>query len=321
VRTLGRAHVRIYPNLTSVAAAFARIGEPWQDVPVVSLHGRRQAAQLMQALRTADRIAVFTDPDCSPQWVADFLRRNRFHDCRIGVFEGMGGADEQVSWHTCETMGEREFITPNMVILKRDPQARLAHAALHLGMPETGYVHEKGLITKTEIRAVALARLGLLPQQVLWDLGAGSGAVSCEASLLMPGGRIWAVEKNPARIRQIRANRERWGIFNLTVVEAILPGGLAQLPDPDRVFIGGAGQALAETIDLVCQRLRHNGVLVVNTVLMDSLHATVGQLRSKGWDSDVVQVQVSRSRPLAQSDRLQAMNPVWIIRGHRPRAV
>jgi precorrin-6B C5,15-methyltransferase / cobalt-precorrin-6B C5,C15-methyltransferase len=317
VRSLGMANVRIYPNITSVAAAFARIGEPWQDVRVVSLHGRRQEDQLRQALRTANRIAVFTDPNCTPQWVGDLLRLSHAQDFQIGVFENMGSAAEQVSWHTTESIAGKDFNTPNMVILKRVGEAHCPSTALHLGMPESAFDHERGLITKAEVRVVSLARLSLLPGQILWDLGAGSGAVSIEASLLVPGGQIWAVEKNPARIEQIRINRDRFGITNLNVVESVLPRGLSNLPDPDRVFIGGSGEALAETINVVCPRLPAAGVLVVNTVLMDSLHDTLRRLRSNGLDTDVVQIQVSRSQPLADSDRMRAMNPVWIIRGHR----
>ena len=315
VRSLGREHVRIYPNITSVAAAFARMGEPWQEVRVVSLHGRRQEDQLRQALKTADRIAVFTDPTCTPQWVAEFLRSSNILDFHIGIFEQMGSDDEQVCWHTMDSMAGKTFQTPNMVVLKRMTESHDDIPALHLGMPEAAYEHERGLITKAEIRAVSLARLGLMPRQILWDLGAGSGAVAIEASLLVPGGHIWAVEKNPARVEQIRTNRNRFGITNLNVVESVLPGGLSQLPDPDRVFIGGGGKALAETIEIVCRRLPVDGVVVINTVLMDSLHDTVRYLRSNGLETDVVQIQVSRSQLLADSDRMQAMNPVWIIRG------
>ena len=317
VRSLGRENVRIYPNITSVAAAFARMGEPWQDVRVVSLHGRRQEEQLRQALRTADRIAVFTDPTCTPQWVSNFLQQDHVRDFQIGVFEHMGSAGEQVSWHTTQSIADKDFNTPNMVVLKRMRETHRTAPVLHLGMPESAYDHERGLITKAEVRAVSLARLSLMPRQILWDLGAGSGAVSIEASLLMPGGQIWAVEKDPARIEQIRTNRDRFGIANLEVVESVLPRGLSTLPDPDRVFIGGSGATLAETIEIVCRRLPADGVVVINTVLMDSLHDTLRCLRSNGLETDVVQIQVSRSQPLADSDRLQAMNPVWIIRGHR----
>ena len=184
VRSLGRDQVRIHPNITSVAAAFARLGEPWQDVRVVSLHGRRSEEQLEQALRTADRLAVFTDPTVSPQWLGGFLRRCRVIDVQIGVFERMGSADERVSWHTPESIEAENFDTPNMVVLKKPTHTNRTFPPLHLGMPEAAFDHQGGLITKTEIRAVCLARLCLRPQQVLWDLGAGSGAVSIEASLL-----------------------------------------------------------------------------------------------------------------------------------------
>ena len=136
---------------------------------------------------------------------------------------------------------------------------------------------------------VSLARLCPMPQQVLWDLGAGSGAVSIEASLLMPGGQIWAVEKHPDRIAQILANRDRFGVPHMEVVQAVLPKGLSRLPDPDRVFIGGGGRNLTETIAVVCRRLATSGVVVVNTVLMDSLHDTVRCLRDHGLTTDVSQ--------------------------------
>ena len=317
VRSLGRDQVRIHPNITSVAAAFARLGEPWQDVRVVSLHGRRLEDQLEQTLHTADCLAVFTDPTASPQWLGGFLQRCRITDIRIGVFERMGSADERISWHTPKSIEGEHFDTPNMVVLKKPMHTKRTFPPLHLGMPEAAFDHQGGLITKTEIRAVSLARLRLMPQQVLWDLGAGSGAVSIEASLLMPGGQIWAVEKHPDRIAQILANRDRFGVSHMEVVQAVLPKGLSRLPDPDRVFIGGGGRNLTETIAIVCRRLARSGVVVVNTVLMDSLHDTVRCLRDHGLTTDVVQVQVSRSQPLGESDRMQAMNLVWVIQGYR----
>jgi len=315
--SLGRENVRIHPNITSVAAAFARMGEPWQGIPVVSLHGRRQEDALQNALLSADRVAVFTDPICTPVWIGDFLRRRGLDGIQIGVFECLGSAEERVSWHTPESITDQAFRTPNMVVLKRDPLKPRRHPTLHLGMPESAYDHERGVITKAEVRAVSLARLNLMPNLTLWDLGAGSGAVAIEASLLMHGGHIWAVEKNPVRIQHIQANRERYGVTNLEVVQAELPAGLDKLPDPDRVFIGGSGRSLGATLEVVCQRLSKDGILVVNTVLLDSLHETRQHLGACGLETDVVQIQVSRSRPLAESDRLEAMNPVWIMRGQR----
>jgi precorrin-6Y C5,15-methyltransferase (decarboxylating) len=317
-RALGRANVRIHPNITSVAAAFARMGKPWHGVPVVSLHGRNQEDRLDIAVKSADRVAVFTDPTRSPQWIGAYLRQRGLDDLDIGVFECMGSDDEKVSWHTTESIAQKQFQGPNMVILQRRVKGADPKTPLHMGMPESAFEHEQGLITKAEIRAVALARLSLLPGQVMWDLGAGSGAVAIEASLLVPGGRIVAVEKEPARVEQMRINRNRFGIANLEIVEARLPDGLEQLPAPDRVFIGGGGRALEAILATVVQRLAADGIVVINTVLMDSFQTAVRCLRTHGMETDVVQIQVSRSQPLGDSQHLQAMNPVWIIRGNRP---
>ena len=320
VKVLGRQNVRIHPNINAVAAACARMGEPWQDVSVVSLHGRQREERLRQAIHSENRIAVFTDPTRTPQWLGHYLCLCGAHDFRIGVFECMGSDQERISWHTPEAIADMTFRTPNLVFLKRDNPTPRGRGDLHFGMAESAFDHERGVITKAEVRAVSLARLCLKPHQVLWDLGAGSGAVAIEASLLVPGGRIWAVEKNTARLEHIRANRDRFYITNLEVVEACLPNGLDQLPDPDRVFIGGGGQALGEIVVIASRRLPPDGILVVNTVLLDSLNETVKCLEDVGLETDVVQIQVSRSRPLAASRRFEAMNPVWIIRGQRTGA-
>ncbi len=87
-------------------------------------------------------------------------------------------------------------------------------------MPDNYYHHQQGLITKSEIRAIALSKLRLLKDHVLWDLGAGSGSISIEASLLVPSGRVFALEKNPERIRQIEINKSRFGVKNLEIVQA-----------------------------------------------------------------------------------------------------
>jgi precorrin-6Y C5,15-methyltransferase (decarboxylating), CbiT subunit len=99
-------------------------------------------------------------------------------------------------------------------------------------MPESTYVHDQGLITKAEIRVLTLAKLRLSPHHVMWDLGAGSGSVSVEASLYVTEGKIIAVERRPDRIEHIRQNREKFGISNLDIVMAALPEGLSELPSP-----------------------------------------------------------------------------------------
>jgi precorrin-6B C5,15-methyltransferase / cobalt-precorrin-6B C5,C15-methyltransferase len=203
------------------------------------------------------------------------------------------------------------------VVLKRRHDSPDRKRPLLLGAPDAWFEHEKGLITKAEIRAVTLSKLRLGPRHTLWDLGAGSGSVGIEAALFITAGKIIAVEKDPRRVAQIKANAKRFGVKNLRAVQAAVPEGLAGLPRPHRVFIGGGGRHLPGIITAAARCLRPDGILVVNTVLLKNLDAAAETLRQLGFRTEIVQVQVLRGQDMPFSARLEALNPVWIITGVR----
>ena len=190
-----------------------------------------------------------------------------------------------------------------------------ARPALHLGLPEAALVHQAGLITKAEVRAVVLAKLALLPGQILWDVGAGCGSVGLEASLLVPGGEDFCGGAPPGAGRPDRRQPGPLGVDNLEVVCAPAPVGLATLPDPQRVFVGGGGPEIGAIIQEAVRRLAPEGRVVVTAALLETLDAARNALDQAGWEVEVVQLQVSRSHPLAGGTALQALNPVWIVTG------
>ena len=318
VRRLGADRVTILPNVSAVAAAFARLGKPWQEARVVSLHGRKRTGRLLRLVASGETVAVYTDPTRGPAWLADLLVKNALADVSMSVVECLGTEEEKIIGTTPEEASGMTFADLNVVILTADPQRR-RQAALFPGMPDHCFAHRNGLITKSEVRAVSLSRLRLFDRAVLWDLGSGSGSVSIEAGLFITRGEIYSVEQKPERIRDIHTNRSRFGIGNLEIIQARLPDGLADLPDPDRVFIGGGGKALADIIHAAAERLKPAGVVVVNTVLIDNLTGSLRALEDLGFRTDMVQIQVSRAKPMAFSRRLEAANPVWIVAGEKPQ--
>jgi precorrin-6Y C5,15-methyltransferase (decarboxylating) len=317
VTALGGENVVIYPNISSVAAAFARIKEPWSNVPVVSLHGRHNEGALLRVLEKENVVAVLTDPKNSPDRLSQRLIEEDFINFKICVLESLGTTEERFNWYRLDRAAAMAFVDPNLVILKRSSEDPIGINALHLGMPDNYYHHQQGLITKSEIRAVTLSKLRLLKDHVMWDLGAGSGSISIEASLLVPLGKVFALEKKPERIQQIEVNKRRFGIKNLEIVQTVLPEGLEGLPRPDRIFIGGGGRDLENIITAAAVCLKPNGLMVVNTVLMQNLQTATENLKALDFKISQAQVQVSRSREMPWGDRLEAQNPVWIITGMR----
>jgi precorrin-6B C5,15-methyltransferase / cobalt-precorrin-6B C5,C15-methyltransferase len=315
VKVLGAEQVVIHPNLTVIQTACARLRMPWQDAAVISLHGRSWEA-LAASLGNPGPLLIYTDPAHPPGEIARFLVDRGLVRARFCVLEDLGQDTERVTWMSLAQAQEREFSPLNLVVVVPEPgEASPLRPQLHLGLPEEALAHQAGLITKSEVRAVALAKLALGPGQVLWDVGAGGGSVGLEASLLLPGGKIFAVERHPERAAQIIANRDKFGVDNLEVVCAPAPLGLAPLPDPHRVFVGGGGPEVGAIIQEAVRRLAPEGRVVVTAVLLETLAAAQTALEQAGWEVEVVQVQVSRSRPLAGGTSLQALNPVWIVTG------
>jgi precorrin-6Y C5,15-methyltransferase (decarboxylating) len=317
IKALGPENVVIYPNISSVAAAFARIKEPWSQVRVVSLHGRKNDDELLKALNEGNTVAVFTDPTNNPAQIAKVLIAADLVHIKMCVLESLGSGSERFDWYYLDQAAEMTFSEPNLLILKRTSNGRGLKKTPHLGIPDHLFVHEKGLITKSEIRAISLAKLQLMPGHILWDLGAGSGSLSIEASLLVGDGSVIAVEKNRQRIDHIKYNLNQFEITNVDVVEAVLPAGLADLTQPDRIFIGGGGRNLKKIIKEAASYLSASGIIVINTVLIPNVAAATETLETLGFKTSTVQVQVSYSRKMPWAERLDAQNPVWIVSGSR----
>jgi precorrin-6Y C5,15-methyltransferase (decarboxylating) len=329
IRALGRDEVIVSPNISTVAAAFARIKAPWQDARVLSLHGRELTDRMLADLAAHPKWAVFTDRQRSPAWLAERLLAAGLTDVDFWVLSRMGTAEETVVCLDLAAAVDHEAAIaaadPNLVVLLRREardardareENRVSPDPWHLGLPETAFHHEAGLITKSEVRAVTLAKLELRPDAALtlWDLGAGSGSVAVEAARLLPRGRVVAVERKARRVAQIEKNGKKFGCFNLEAVTAELPQGIDALPRPDRVFIGGGGRGLAAIIRAAASRLAPDGILVINTVLLGSLARAREALDGLGMDHETVQIQVSRSSAMPWDERLAPQAPVWIVK-------
>ena len=207
VNAVGADNVRIYPNVSSVAAAFARIKASWNDAVVVSMHGRMNEIKLFNSLKTKAVVAVFTDPKRNPAWLAKRLIEEGLISFKLCVLESLGTSSEQVNWYRPDQAAERTFADPNLVIIKRAPAEFSNDFKPFTGMPDDWFNHSEGLITKSEIRALVLSKLRLQPDHIVWDLGSGSGSVAIEAALQADKGKVYAVEKKSERINQINSNK------------------------------------------------------------------------------------------------------------------
>jgi precorrin-6Y C5,15-methyltransferase (decarboxylating) len=177
----------------------------------------------------------------------------------------------------------------------------------------------RGQITKREVRAVSLYSLGLRPDSVVWDIGAGTGSVALEAACIAHRGRVYAIERDSQGLPLLERNVARLGAGNVQVVPGEAPAALAALPDPDAVFVGGSGGRLAELLDEVARRLRPQGRVVVNLAALERAQESYHRLKELGLTVELVMVSAARGKEMADGAvRLEALNPVFVVTGCRP---
>ena len=316
IRRFGRRRIMFHPALSAVQLACARFRVPWDDMVFLSLHGR-EAGELAARILPYPRVMLFTDHRNTPDRVAATLLqtlealddRRRIDSLRLRVAENLGLADERLTSGSLAEIAASRFGPLNMLLIEQE--GRFPVSGFAPGLTEAEIIHSRGLITKDEVRAVLLHRLRLPRQGVFWDVGAGSGSVSVEAARSCPDLRVLAVERRAGEQENIRANIVRHRVYNLCLVPGEAPGVLAELPDPDRIFIGGSGGRLREIIAACAGRLRPGGRLVVNAVLAATAGEAPRWLAENGLAVDIRRLQVERKEEMDRD--WQKLNPITII--------
>jgi precorrin-6Y C5,15-methyltransferase (decarboxylating) len=302
-----RDRLHFIPGPTSVQALCAALGRSWDDVQVFSLHGRAPSLAWMWFLRQGHTLAFLTDKEHPPRWIAARLHQAGFEDDGFCVGEDLGLPSERISVWTPEEASGKDFSSLNVVLVTPRSQGKVRP-----GVDDASFLHREGLITKKEVRSVALCLLRLAPGHVFWDLGAGSGAVSVEAALLCPLKSVWAVEKVRERAADIRANARRFRCGEIQVVVDDALQAVSSMPAPDRVFVGGSGGTLSPLLHAIWARLPAFGRVVVSAVTVHTLAELEAFAALEKVRLEAVQVQVSRGVPIGSSLRFEALNPIFL---------
>lgn len=176
----------------------------------------------------------------------------------------------------------------------------------------------RGQITKREVRALSLYCLGLRSDSIVWDIGAGTGSISVEASIIARDGQVYAVERDLESLSLLQGNVENYGFGNISVIGMAAPEALKDLPDPDSVFVGGSGGELKEILEAVAARLNARGRIVANFATLERTNETYQWFQSQGFNAEITLVNAARSRELPdKSVRLEALNPVFVVTAWR----
>ncbi len=305
--------VEIIAGISSVSYLCAKTGHSWDDAHIMSLHGR--GGNIIGYIRENKKVISLLGGEEDLRLLCEKLVYYKMGDVKITVGQRLSYPDERIETHRADEFTDFS-IGKFAVIMAENPHPRNMSLSY---IPDSRFIRAAVPMTKSEIRTISTARLGLKRNSTVYDIGAGTGSVSVEIALKSCDISVYAVEKNPEAVALIEQNKRAFAADNINVVCGEAPEALEKLPAPDCVFIGGASGKMRSVLDCVWEK-NPSAVIVMNVISINSI-AELGKILENdgGISADITQISSAKFKNAGKYMLPQANNPVYICRLERAR--
>ena len=309
---LSGCRVRVLPGISSLSCLCARLGTSYEDVKVVSLHGRRH--DIAADVRRNGRVFALVGGENGIAVMCRRLADAGLGAVKVSVGQRLSYPDEKITCGTAAALAEGQFDDLSVALIENDSPG----AAVAWGLPDEAFLRgggDDGVVpmTKSEVRAVCLSKLRLPENAVCYDVGAGTGSVAIEMALQACRGRVYAIERKDAAAALLKENRERFAAENLTVVEGTAPEACEGLPAPTHAFIGGSSGNMRRILECLLSKNPHVRI-VATAIALESVAELTACMKALNFTrTETVCVNVARSRKAGLYNLMTGNNPVYIF--------
>lgn len=300
--------VSVIPGISSVNAFFAKLKMPWEHCAFLSLHGRE--GNVADLVRRNHLTFVLTGNNIRE--VAEKLIKTGLTEVLIYVGSNLDHEDELIKKMTPKELLETSCAPLSVLLIENNQY----DAGIRCGISDEEFIRGDVPMTKSEVRAGIISKLQIKPDDVCYDIGAGTGSVTVEMALAAWNHTVIAIEKEPDAVAIIHKNLKKFHIGNVEVyqgeAEKVLCEKEAKLQKPDVAFIGGSGGHMRNIIKWLLQKNKDVRI-VVSAIALETLQTAMNTFLDMGLDAEMVQISVSRSKKISGRNLMMANNPVYII--------
>lgn len=310
INNLKEKVVKIIPSISIMQSAFAKLKLSWSDAGFFSLHGKSKEGLLAFLLKNKKGF-IFTSNSSDTLIVLRTLKDYRLDDYRVYIFQNLGLESEKLDVLTFPYLLKNPISDLNCVIFEREGTLK---EYIGIGLNDDEYEKKKGMITKREVRVNIISLLSLKEGSVLWDIGAGSGSISIEATYNPKGVISFAIESDEEAFLNLKKNIKKFSAINVKPILSKFREIYRDLPKPDRIFLGGGGNDWFFNLTKAYELLEEKGILVIAIVSLKHLIMTVNFLDEKKIDYTVSALMASYVDKSGKVDIFKMKNMVYVIK-------
>jgi precorrin-6Y C5,15-methyltransferase (decarboxylating) len=297
------------PGISSYQMMAAKIGVTLEDAALCSVHGRNESdGYVAYHAFSYPRSLFLCSNTYPPQKVAQALERYGLCECRMSIGSFLSEEKETIQKAGVEEAARSVYEGFSVVCVENPHPKKMETVGF---LRDEDFIRGKVPMTKEEIRILVLHKLGIQPWDCLWDLGGGSGSISIEMARHAEFGEVFGVEYKENAAELMKMNRERFQCRNLHIKRGRIKDVIKELPQPDRVFLGGSEGELREVIAYL-ESLPRKVHFVMTAVTMETLAEAMALLSAKETFS-YTQVQIGMSHMVGSYHTTKMNHPVWIM--------
>lgn len=307
---LPNCDVRRYCGISSLVYFASRLQMSWDDAKIISMHGRQQ--NLVSAVLRHKKVFSLTGGDNSPQVLCKKLCEQDLNEVKVFVGSNLSYPEESIVSGTAAELAKENFPSLSVMMILNDKAGDFSKQYVH-GLDDGLFLRGKAPMTKQEIRAVSISKLQPRPDDIIYDIGAGTGSCSVELALQAPFGKLYAFEMKEDALELLRLNKERFHCENMEIIAGEASEKIEETPVPDCVFIGGSSGNMKKMLDSLYSRNPECRV-VINVIALETLCSVVEYYKEKpDYNLDVVNISSAYNKKLGRYNLMMAQNPIYII--------
>ena len=302
-----KEEIRVYPGISSVVYLCDQLHLSWEDVTLVSCHGRY--ANLIGKIRRNKKVFALLGKGTMVNDLCQKLITYQMEQVQIHVGEELSYPKQQIRTGCAKELLTQNFADLCVVLIENpNPETIVTH-----GIEDEQFLRAKVPMTKSEVRSISLSKLQLSKDSVLYDVGAGTGSISIEAALQAEDGYVYAIEKKEEAVELMRENQKKFAVDNLEIVEGFAPEALEDLPAPTHVFVGGSSGNLKNILERILKK-NPSVRIVINCIALETVAESLDCVKTLPvTDVDIAAVSVGKSKEIGKYHMMMGQNPVYVI--------
>lgn len=296
-------------GISSLQYLCSKIGISYEKMNIVSLHGRNKS--ILGDIAYHPYTFVLTGGENSATQICKELSELLPVDIKVTVGEFLSMEKERIVEGTLSEIAKLQWDDLAVIVIE-NPQYKDKNMPLW----DEDFVRAQVPMTKEEVRWISVNQLAIQPQDIIYDIGAGTGSVAIEMARKAHEGIVYAIEKNENALALIKANLTKLGAYNVLPIEGEALVEIQKLPIPNKVFIGGSGGNLREIIHYLTGK-NEKLQIVINAITLETLTMATTILKEINFKMKINCINSAKSKEMGDYNLMIANNPVYIIMGEK----